>query len=99
MAADTPERSNGASTGASNGAVKRPGVTTAVSTRPQANEPAPLDDPERRAKQENADLQWVRRRNIAFTILCWVAIAGVVLWLASQIYHALIVLVMAAVLA
>ncbi|HEX6817070.1 MAG TPA: AI-2E family transporter [Ktedonobacterales bacterium] len=52
-----------------------------------------------KAAQADADLQWVRRRNIAFTILCWVGIAGVVIWLASQIYHALIVLVMAAVLA
>ncbi len=46
-----------------------------------------------------ADVQWVRRRNIAFTILCWIAIAGVIVWMASQVYHAIIVLVMACVLA
>jgi predicted PurR-regulated permease PerM len=45
------------------------------------------------------DARWVRRRNIAFTILCWIAIAGVIIWMASQVYHAIIVLVMACVLA
>ncbi len=46
-----------------------------------------------------ADVQWIRRRNTAFTILCWFAIAGIIVWLASQIYQALIVLVMACALA
>jgi predicted PurR-regulated permease PerM len=46
-------------------------------------------------QKTEADVQWIRRRNIAFTVLCWFAIAGIVIWLASQISQALIVLVMA----
>jgi predicted PurR-regulated permease PerM len=45
------------------------------------------------------DAQWIRRRNITFTILGWIAMVGVALWLAAQVWHAIIVLVMAAVVA
>ncbi len=45
------------------------------------------------------DVQWIRRRNITFTILGWIVIAGIMLWLASRVWHAIIVLVMSAVVA
>ncbi len=91
--------------GAANGAATRARTYVATQTPPSspaANTPprgAAPGGPTVHAPQAEADKQWVRRRNISFTILCWVAIAGVVIWLASQIYHAIIVLVMAAVLA
>jgi predicted PurR-regulated permease PerM len=46
-----------------------------------------------------SEAQWVRRRNVAFTVVCWLVIAGVILWAASHIIHALLLLLMACLLA
>lgn len=46
-----------------------------------------------------ADPTWTRRRNVAFTIVCWLFLAGVTLWAAAHVIHAVLVLVVSGLLA
>ena len=42
---------------------------------------------------------WIERRNIAFTIVCWLFLAVAALWVVAHIIHALLILVVACLLA
>lgn len=58
-----------------------------------------VTNPGERALRTRGDAAWVRRRNIAFTIVCWLAIVGVALWAAAHVIHALLLLIIACLLA
>lgn len=49
--------------------------------------------------KQSAKDAWVHRRNIAFTLVCWLILLVAALWLAAHIVHALLILLVAALVA
>jgi predicted PurR-regulated permease PerM len=51
------------------------------------------------AAQVALDLRWTRRRDAVITILGWMSVAAALYWVAAHVYHALLMLVIAALIA